>query len=111
MRRRPKPRLVKVHRCYSVEEVARLLQAHKNTVRGWIRAGLPTIDARRPILIAGRELRRFLEAKCKKRKQPCALGEFYCVGCRSPKAPAGAMADYIPVSNASGNLRGLCPDC
>ena len=71
-----------------------------------------TIDARRPTLITGSELRRFLEAKNKMRKQPCApAGEFYCVRCRVPKAPAEAMADYIPINSASGNLRGLCPDC
>jgi len=111
MGRRLNPRLVKIHRCYTVEEAARLLRVHKNTVRAWIKVGLPTIDARRPTLIAGSELRRFLEAKLKRGKQPCAPGELYCVRCRAPKAPAGAMADYIIVSNTSGNLRGLCPDC
>ena len=84
---------------------------HKNTVRGWIRGGLPTIDARRPTLITGSDLRRFLEAKSKKRKQPCAPREIYCVRCRAPKAPAESIADYIPITSNSGNLRGLCPDC
>lgn len=111
MGRRPNPRLVKIHRSYTVEEVARRLNVHKNTVRGWIRGGLPTIDARRPTLITGSELRRFLEAKKKKCKQPCAPGEFYCVRCRAPKAPAEAKADYIPITSSSGNLRGLCPEC
>lgn len=105
------PRLLKIHRSYTVEEAARRLGVHKNTVRSWIRGGLPTIDARRPTLIGGSDLRCFLEAKSKKRKQPCALGEFYCVKCRAPKAPAGAMADYVPITTSSGNLRGLCPDC
>jgi excisionase family DNA binding protein len=111
MGRRPNHRLAKIHRSYTVEEVARRLNVHKNTVRDWVRGGLPTIDARRPALIAGIELRRFLEAKSKRRKQPCAPGELYCVRCRAPKAPAGAMADYIPITSTSGNLRGLCPDC
>jgi excisionase family DNA binding protein len=111
MGRRPNPRLVKIHRCYTVEEAARRLNIHKNTVRGWIRGGLPTIDARRPTLIMGSELRRFLDTKRKTHKQPCALGEFYCVRCRAPKAPAGAMADYIAITATSGNLRGRCSDC
>jgi len=111
MGRRPNPRLIKIHRSYTVEEVARRLDVHKNTVRGWIRGGLPTIDARRPSLFTGSELRRFLEAKNKKRKQPCAPDEFYCVRCRAPKAPAEAKADYLPITRTSGNLRGLCPDC
>jgi len=35
--RHPNPRLVKVHRNYLVEEIARLFRVHKNTVRlpGW----------------------------------------------------------------------------
>ena len=111
MGRHPNYRLVKIHRCYTVEEDARRLKVHKNTVRGWIRGGLPTIDARRPTLIIGSELRGFLEVKGKTRKQPCAPGQLYCVRCRAPKAPAGAMADYIPITSTSGNLRGLCPDC
>ena len=97
MVRRPNPRPVKIHRSYTVEEVARRLNVHKNTVRGWIRGGLPTIDARRPTLITGSDLRRFLEAKNKKRKQPCALGQFYCVRCRAPKAPPlGSRPDTLP---------------
>ena len=31
----PNPRLAKIHRCYSVEEVSRLFRIHKNTVRHW----------------------------------------------------------------------------
>src|SRR5262249_1825397 len=111
MGRRPNPRLVKIHRSYTVDEAARLLSVHKNTVRAWIKTGLCTIDARRPTLIAGTELRRFLEAKSKSRKQPCAPGQFYCVRCRAPKAPAEGRADYVAMTNTSGNLRGLCPDC
>jgi excisionase family DNA binding protein len=111
MGRRFNSRLVKIHRSYTVDEAARLLPVHKNTVRAWIKTGLRTIDARRPALIAGSELRRFLEAKCKRRKQPCAPGQLYCVRCRAPKAPAEAMADYVVISNTTGNLRGLCPDC
>jgi hypothetical protein len=43
--RLPNPRLVKVHRSYAVEETARLLRVHKNTVRNWLKQGLALIDA------------------------------------------------------------------
>ncbi len=55
-RRRPNHRLVKIHRNYTVEEAARMFGIHKNTVRCWIKAGLPVCDDMRPQLILGREL-------------------------------------------------------
>jgi excisionase family DNA binding protein len=111
VQRRPNPRAVKIHRSYTVEEAAGTLRVHKNTVRAWIKRGLPTIDSRRPILINGLDLFRFLTSERNKRKQRCAMGELYCVRCRAPKAPAGGMVDYLPITSAAGNLRGLCPDC
>jgi len=38
----PNHRLVKIHRIYTVEDAACCLAVHKNTVRRWIKAGLPT---------------------------------------------------------------------
>lgn len=109
--RRANPRRVKIHRNYTVDEAARLLGVHKNTVRAWIKSGLHTIDDRRPTLILGRHLATFLHNRRKGSRQPCRPGQMYCVGCRAPKHPAGQIADYIPVSPTSGNLRGICPRC
>jgi hypothetical protein len=111
MGRHPNPRLVKIHRSYSVEEVARNLRKHKNTVRAWIKQGLRPIDRRRPTLIHGLELVSFLQNRRMSGKRPCPPGHMYCLKCRSPKQPAAGMADYLPISSTSGNLRALCPDC
>jgi hypothetical protein len=59
MARRFNYRRVKIHRTYTVAEVA-ALGVHKHTVRRWIAAGLPTTDAKRPLLVNGAELRAFL---------------------------------------------------
>jgi hypothetical protein len=45
MARRPNGRRVKIHRTYTINEVAALLGVHKHRVRRWIAAGLPTTDA------------------------------------------------------------------
>lgn len=104
-------RLVKIHRSYSVEEAARLLRVHKNTVREWLRRGLPSIDQRRPIVILGRELADFLYRRRRANKRTCPPGQIYCMRCRCPQVPAGDMADYLPMTATGGNLVGLCPVC
>ena len=49
-------RHLKRHRAYTVHEIAELLRVHKNTARGWLGAGLPTTDDRRPALVLGSDL-------------------------------------------------------
>lgn len=104
-------RRIKVHRSYAVEEAARLLGVHKNTVRSWIKNGLPTIDNRRPILILGRSLSSFLLTRRTRRQQPCQPDQLFCFRCQTPKRPAGQTAEYIPITPTSGNLRAICEDC
>ena len=88
-----------------------MLGKHKNTVRAWIKEGLPVCDSKRPTLILGQALRDFLLTKKNKHKRPCAPGEMYCVRCRAPQKPAEEMADYQPVTKKYGNLIGICPAC
>jgi excisionase family DNA binding protein len=109
-RNRPDRRRVKIHRNYTVDEAARTLGVAKATVRRWLKTGLPTTDDRKPALIRGLDLAEFLKSKAKP-KQSCPPGHCYCVKCRSPQRPDGAMADYIVITTTSGNLRGLCPTC
>jgi hypothetical protein len=102
---------VKIHRNYSVEDITRLFGIHKNTVRNWLKQGLPAIDDRRPILILGRELSRFLYERRQKAKQACGPGWIFCIACRAPKIPAGKMADCTATGPLAGSLCGICPDC
>lgn len=110
-KRYPNPQLVKIHRNYTVEEVASLLGKHKNTVRNWVKDGLAPIDDKRPMLILGHDLVEFIKKRREKNKQSCQPGELYCVRCRVPKFPAGDMAEYSPVTEKFGNLIAICPDC
>jgi hypothetical protein len=110
-RRRIDPRRAKLNRTYTVEEVARLFGCHRNTVRAWLGTGLKPIDAQRPLLIRGDELRRFHSKRRAERKRPTPPGMIHCLRCREPQRPAGGMADYIPRSHTFGDLVGICPKC
>ena len=110
-KRHPNHRLVKIHRNYTVEDIANLFGIHKNTVRGWVKAGLATSDDKRPMLILGHDLQAFLQMRRKRNKKTCKPGELYCVRCRGPKRAGGDMAEYSPVTEKFGNLIAICPDC
>jgi excisionase family DNA binding protein len=109
--KRLNPRRVKVHRSYTVEEVAKLFGAHKNTVRNWLREGLPMVDHRRPILILGRQLASFVHARRLHRRQRCATDELFCFKCRKPRRSLAGSAEYLPTTAGAGNLRAVCSYC
>jgi hypothetical protein len=109
--RRIDPRRIKIHYSYTVKDASDALGTHKNTIRHWIKQGLPITDEQRPAMLLGTAIRAFLENRKAKRKHRLMAGEFYCLKCRAPKTPAGGMADYVASSADLGNLTGLCPDC
>jgi len=108
-RNRKRSRLrIKIHRSYTVDEIARLRNVAKGTVRRWIKNGLPALRDRKPTLILGEDLFRFLAAR-KAPARTCRPDECYCVKCRAPRRPAGDMAEFVPLTCRTGNLRGICP--
>jgi hypothetical protein len=63
------------------------------------------------MLILGPDLAAFLQARRTKNKRTCLPGEIYCVRCRAAKSPLGEYADYLPITEKTGNLTAICPDC
>jgi hypothetical protein len=109
--RRVNPYRVKLHRIYSVQELAHCLGVHKNTVRHWQDAGLNAIDGNRPTLFDGATARAFLVARQTNRKRPCPPGTIYCFKCREPRVPGLDMVEFIPGKGTTGNLIALCDAC
>ena len=110
-KRRASARRVKMHLNYTPEEVATLTGAHKNTVLRWIASGqLPAMTDMRPYLVLGRDLITFL-SRAPAGSTKLKSGECYCVRCKKPQVPALNMADFRPVNERWGNLRGICPIC
>ena len=109
--KRANPNLAKLHRIYAVDEAARTLGVHPNTVRNWIADGLPAFASKRPVLIEGSELRAFLQNRNSQAKHPCPPGTLYCLKCRVPRRPALGMVDFIAHNVTGGNLKALCENC
>ncbi len=104
-------RCIKINYCFTIDETARLLHVHKNTVRAWIKDGLEVLDDQRPFLITGRNLRTYLDKKREKRRVHCKPGTIYCLKCRDAHPPAMGMIDYQPRTNTTGDLIALCDEC
>ena len=109
--RRVNPCAVKLHRSYSVPELAACLSVHKNTVRHWQREGLTPIDGGRPVLFQGAIVRAFLSARNASRKRPCRPGTLYCFRCREPRQPLPGLVAYLSINVRSGNIRAICATC
>ncbi len=109
--KRLNPRRVKLHRNYTVEEVAMLAQGAQEH-GAWLaqvraRAGRRSPSDPDP----GPQAFGFLHARRERSRQRCRPGQFYCLRCRAPREPASRKADYVPITPTSGNLRGTCADC
>ena len=104
----PNARRIKIHRNYTIEDIARVLRVHKNTARRWQKAGLRVLDTGRPKLFHGTEVRRFLDARRQQARRPCPTGYLYCFRCREPKRPLGAEVDLLPLNASIANLCGIC---
>ena len=96
---------------YTVGEIAELLGAHEHTVRLWLSAGLEALDGKRPTLVRGEALKRFLVAKRTARTRTCAPGTLFCVKCREPRRPAGDWADLHELTDTTGDLQAFCSVC
>lgn len=111
--RRPDPRRASIHRSYTVAEAARLFGAHRNTVNAWLKAGLRSFLIGRTRMILGEDMRAFLQARQRKRRNPLRPGEMRCMGCRQSRSPDPVLIEWASRNEdgSGGNLRGLCPGC
>ncbi len=109
--RKYNPNLAKINRSYTVDEIARLFNVHKNTVRAWMKDGLEVCDQKKPALILGRDLREYLQKRRSRNRKRCPPGHIYCVRCHKPRIPKNHVVDYIEYTDTLGCLIGTCPQC
>jgi hypothetical protein len=104
-------RRIKRDYAYFIAELADLFHLHPNAVRRWIKAGLGTIDDRRPVLVHGGDAIDFLDRRQAQRKQRCAIDELYCCRCRRPSKPRFNRVEIRIRNEAKLNLSGVCDAC
>lgn len=103
---------VKTHRPYTPFEAAEALGVHRQTVIRWVSGkGLPADISKRPWLIEGRDLRRFLGDRQAGRKCKLDLHTFYCFGCHDARPAAAKLADYTQQTTTGGMMTAICETC
>lgn len=96
---------------YTVQEIAELFGIHKNAVLRWLKDGLQADRDRRPFLIRGDELARFLSARQTGKRRKCMATEFYCFKCRAPREGYLGIADVTVESPTLVRVKALCVIC
>jgi excisionase family DNA binding protein len=110
--RRADWRRIKGKYSYTVEEAARALNLHRNTVRNWVRtSGLPAMTGSRPHLILGAELVNFLKGRRLSLKRKCSRGELYCLKCRAPRKPIAELIEPRPMASGRTQIIAICSSC
>lgn len=110
MTRRYDTRRASASLSYTSEELADLFNVTVSTVYAWARDGLHPIDRKRPYLFAGVTVAAFLRGRNKPR-QPLLDGQIFCVACKKPCYPRGAVADLVLRSPTAADVVGTCPSC
>ena len=106
------PNLIRINRSFSVLEIAALLEVNRYTVLTWHKKeGLRAIDEHAPYIFHGKELRRFIQERQKKRKQRCGPNEFYCFKCRKPRVSLENRVIIVIGNVKQLNIQGTCPFC
>jgi len=86
MRKKLNISLISNRREYSYTEITELFNLHIRTIQAWKTEGLNILEGtKRPILVLGIELKKFLEERQRKYKKPLKRDEFYCTRCNEPR--------------------------
>ena len=98
---------------YSVTDAAKSCGVHTNTVLRWINDGLKIIGSKRPYLILGDDLVRYLRERRRKRKRKMQVDQAFCCRCRQPSHFYKGHITVLPHSRYTHQvfLKGQCEAC
>jgi hypothetical protein len=96
---------------YDLAEVVALYRVHPNTVRNWVKQGLPHFRDGKKRLFRGEDLNAFHRTGRERRKFSCRPGELYCVRCRQRHSLVGRRVSFRWRNSVAGLLYWECPGC
>lgn len=80
------PQIIQGHLSYTIREIVEVLGINQKTCLRWIEEGLATVPGqKKPILILGSELKKFIRQKNSKKKVEMKRHEFFCFKCKAPR--------------------------
>ncbi|MDX8347812.1 helix-turn-helix domain-containing protein [Cognatiyoonia sp. IB215446] len=83
---------IKSLRCYTIPEAADVTGVTNQTIRKWIKQGLPVLAAERPALVRGDDLIAFIKRQRAERKIDLLAHQFLCLKCSAARNAAGGFA-------------------
>lgn len=98
---------------YDIDDVCALFSdfgLHPQTVRKWVKDGLPTIDTGKPTLIYGNDLIVWLKEKNQANKHKTGFGEFYCMSCQDAR-PIFQNRIVVIQKAQFLQVQGVCREC
>jgi hypothetical protein len=110
-KRKPDFRRIRPSKTYSVAQIANALDRNVATVNAWLRAGLPNLDGRRPVLVLGSALKAWLKFKWDGRKHTCEPDELFCFRCRRPQKPKVGSVQIMPRNMKTVSIIADCMTC
>ena len=109
---------IRLHRSYTMAELASVLGVHVRTVQTWRKEGMLPIDEYdRPMLFIGEVVRTFLKRRQQARKCKLQARECYCLRCNTSVLPVPESITVEVTDRRVGKtaravvVRGKCSTC
>ncbi|MFC4667565.1 helix-turn-helix domain-containing protein [Seohaeicola nanhaiensis] len=111
MARRVNARRVKVHRTYTLAELADILGVTIGTVRRWCKDGLPCFKDARPFIVRGCDFKQFHADRLARKTTKLKPLEVFCLGCKAPRQPQAGLVDFEHMDTSRVRIMAICPTC
>jgi hypothetical protein len=116
MKRNHNLRKLKAKKSYSTLELAEALDVHVQTIRGWRKNGLHSIDETSHFsLYLGSSVQIYLKEQMENRRVTLSEGEFYCLSCRRGTTALNiiVVSQYqtLGSNKTSVRIEGTCARC